>query len=67
MNEHEIKMTESEDIQEVRHECKAETGAPGRPRLLTPQDLARLKTLVETQPDLSLRQIGSLMEERRRP
>lgn len=43
---------------------KQKRRAPGRPRLLTSQDLARLKTLVEAQPDLSLRQIGSLMEER---
>lgn len=37
---------------------------PGRPRLLTARDLARLRALVEAQPDLSLRQIGALMEER---
>lgn len=35
---------------------------PGRPRMLTAADLARLKALVEAQPDLSLRQIQSLME-----
>jgi transposase len=35
---------------------------PGRPRLLSARDLASLKALVESQPDLSLRQIASFME-----
>lgn len=37
---------------------------PGRPRVLTAADLAQLKALVEAQPDLSLRQIQSMMEGR---
>lgn len=37
---------------------------PGRPKLLVPRDLALLKALMKTRPDLSLRQIGALMEER---
>lgn len=36
----------------------------GRPRVLNAVDLAQLKALVETQPDLSLRQIQALMEGR---
>ena len=36
----------------------------GRPKVLTAADLAQLKALVEGQPDLSLRQIQSLMERR---
>ena len=34
----------------------------GRPKVLTAEDLTQLKALVEGQPDLSLRQIQSLME-----
>lgn len=44
--------------------AKQKRRSPGRPRLLTPKDLARLKALVEAQPNLSLRQIGALMEDR---
>lgn len=36
----------------------------GRPRVLTAADLTQLKALVEAQPDISLRQIQSLMEGR---
>lgn len=37
---------------------------PGRPSLLTAKDLEALKELVAAQPDLSLRAIGGLMEQR---
>ena len=42
---------------------KAHRG-PGRPRALSAQDLGLLKAIVEAHPDLTLRQIGALMEQR---
>ena len=42
---------------------KAHRG-PGRPRALAAQDLGLLKAIVEAHPDLTLRQIGALMEQR---